>query len=616
MTDSLPLRVGELRPSQLVWSYGVGALVDLPHIAVIVRGLDDWNPEYSDPLTEERLLANVRKVLGPQVRRLLSVPVAPQSDTPYDPFSPDARIGVPVSSFPEWLRCPFCGLLAPIDTGLFVLQRNPYRPDRIKYVHENCNKAHSPDAVPARFLVACRDGHLDDFPWRYFVHRGAAGCNGQLRFFERGASLETANLWVRCTGCDSARSMIDAFERESGALPACRGRHPHLREAGGECDQPLRTILLGASNGWFPVTMSVLSVPTHASQLAQLVEENWGVLTVVTSDEVLRALRSLGQLKEFAGHTDEEMMEAIGAKRARDEGAEFAESEEVDLKGPEWRAFSNPDPQLQGRDFLLETVEVPSGYEGILSRVVLAQRLREVNALIGFTRVEPPDEPRPDEEGPERAPLASGAPTWLPATEVKGEGVFLAFDSGCLSDWLGRSSVRDRERALLEGHERWRAARRLSPDATSFPGVLFAMLHTLSHALIREFAIECGYGAASIRERIYASPHGEGTGMAGIMLYTAAPDSEGTLGGLVGLGRPSNLGRLLDQALERARLCSSDPLCAEHKPGTDRSLHGAACHACLFAAETSCEIGNRYLDRALLVPTLRTPDAAIFSTMK
>jgi hypothetical protein len=613
VTDSRPLRVGELRPSQLLWSYGVGALVDLPHLAVIVRGLNDWNPEHSVPLTEERLLASVRKVLGSQVQRLLSVPIDPHSDGPYDPFGPYALIGVPVSPFPEWLRCPFCGLLAPIESGLFALQPNLFRPDRVKYVHENCNKAHSPDAVPARFLVACRDGHLDDFPWRYFVHGGAAGCNGQLRFFEQGASLETANLWVRCTSCEASRSMIHAFDPEARALPGCRGRHPHLGEVTDGCDQPLRTILLGASNGWFPVTMSVLSVPTHASQLSQLVEDNWGVLTEVPSSETLRALRRLGHLREFAGYTDDEIMDAIGSKRARDEGAESAESQEVDLKGPEWEAFSNPDPELQGRDFMLETVEVPSGYEGILSRVVLAHRLREVNVLIGFTRVEPPDEPRSGEEGPERAPLASGAPTWVPASEVKGEGVFLAFESECLSNWLGRRSVRQRAAALLEGHERWRAARRLSPDAAGFPGVLLTMLHSLSHALIREFAVECGYGAASIRERIYASPHGEGAGTAGIMLYTAAPDSEGTLGGLVELGRPSNLGRLLDQALERARLCSSDPLCAEHRPGTDRSLHGAACHACLFAAETSCELGNRYLDRALIVPTLRVLDAAIFS---
>ena len=153
--------------------------------------------------------------------------------------------------------------------------------------------------------------------------------------------------------------------------------------------------------------------------------------------------------------------------------------------------------------------------------------------------------------------------------------------------------------------------RRLEPLEAEFPGPVYAMLHSLAHALMREFSLECGYNAASIRERIYASRDGNAD-MAGVLIYTAAPDSEGTLGGLVNLGRPSELGRLLHQALERSRLCASDPLCSEHAPSRDGTLHGAACHACLFAPETSCEIGNRYLDRSLIVPTFRTVDAAFF----
>jgi hypothetical protein len=100
--------------------------------------------------------------------------------------------------------------------------------------------------------------------------------------------------------------------------------------------------------------------------------------------------------------------------------------------------------------------------------------------------------------------------------------------------------------------------------------------------------------------------------MAGVLVYTAAPDSDGTLGGLAQLGQPDRLGELIAQALARARICASDPLCAEHVPDHDRSLHGAACHACSFVAETSCEIGNRYLDRSLLVPTLAGTDLSFF----
>ena len=102
--------------------------------------------------------------------------------------------------------------------------------------------------------------------------------------------------------------------------------------------------------------------------------------------------------------------------------------------------------------------------------------------------------------------------------------------------------------------------------------------------------------------------------MAGVLLYTAAPDTEGTLGGLVSLGDSEVLGRLLTQALKRSELCSTDPMCAEHLPSeSDLSMHGASCHACLFVPETSCEMGNRFLDRAVLVPTLANAKIEYFS---
>jgi hypothetical protein len=166
-------RVGELRPSQLLWSFGVGAVVDLPNFSVMVLGLDDWEEGHAQPIGEERLLAAVRRTLGPTVRRLLAPPTPPESDGPVDPLGEAARIGVPVTVFPEWFRCPICQLLAPIGTRLFEFKANPFRPDLARYVHSGCSRAGTrpPTAVPARFLVACERGHLDDFPWTYYVRR-------------------------------------------------------------------------------------------------------------------------------------------------------------------------------------------------------------------------------------------------------------------------------------------------------------------------------------------------------------------------------------------------------------------------------------------------------------
>jgi len=242
--------VGEIRPSQLLWTYGPGASIDLPNLSVVTMGLDRWDPD----LWEPRLLYAVRRVLGHQLERLLIPPVA--GGERLNPFSADAKIGVPVRPFPRWLRCIKCGLLAEFDSGLFECKQNPFRPEFTRFVHVNCgkNRGRPADAVPARFLLACRNGHLDDFPWHWFVHGGPSSCKGTLRFYESGASLQTENLWVKCDECGASKSMARAFGQMGAEnLPGCRGRHPHL-DRFEDCDEPPRAILLGATNGWFPIT--------------------------------------------------------------------------------------------------------------------------------------------------------------------------------------------------------------------------------------------------------------------------------------------------------------------------------------------------------------------------
>jgi hypothetical protein len=612
------VRVGDLRPSQLLWAFGVGAVVDLPNYSVVVDGLDDWDEHQCVPIGEERLLAAVRTRLGGQVAQLRSAPVPPESTGGYDPFGDDARVGVPVTPFPRWLRCPVCQALGEVGTGVFTHKKEIFRPDRNRYVHATCPKSvkRSPTAVPARFVVACADGHLDDFPWRYFAHRGPSTCRGSLRFFEQGASLETRNLFVECTGCDKpARTMIDAFgEAGLASLPRCRGHHPHLGSFGEGCGQRLRAMLLGASNGWFPETLTLLAVPTKEGKLAQLVDELWIKLEAVVSLEVLAAFRQVGVLGALGEFGDDEIWTAIQSKREASD-AESEGEETLDLKTPEWHVFADPTPALNGRDFRLAAVDPPSQFADWIESVVLAERLREVNALVGFTRIQPPGETHADHGGAKRGPLVDGhPPTWVPATEVRGEGIFLRFSQARVGEWLAENSVIDRDAQLRQANAEWRAARKLDPVDAGYPGILYMLLHSFSHALMRELVLECGYGAASVRERIYASRPGEPVEMSGVLVYTAAPDSEGTLGGLVQLGSPTELSRLMHQALERAKLCASDPLCSEHDPVKDGSLHGASCHACFFAPETSCEIGNRFLDRSVLVQTFRDAGAAFFES--
>ncbi|WP_201352061.1 DUF1998 domain-containing protein [Hydrogenimonas urashimensis] len=598
--------VGSIRPSQLLWTYGPGAMIDLPNLSVVTMGLDHWDVGRCERVEEARLLSIVRRTLGPQVKNLFLPPIPENEEA--DPFSAEAKVGVPVLVFPRWLRCVKCGTLATVDSGLFKVRTNPYRPDTTHYEHVTCdkNRGRPAPAVPTRFMLACRAGHLDDFPWHWFVHDGPSDCRGVLKFYETGASLQTENLWVECKTCGKKKSMARAFGKAGvNNLPACRGRHPHLHMFDGDCEEEAKAILLGASNAWFPTTVSVLAIPLEES-LDQFVEDGWDYFEDVEDEAelkvVLKTLKKANKLHGIEKYDLEELWKAIERKRK----GETTSVKEEDVKRPEWKVLTSSEPPKDWPHFLAEEVGPPKGFESEFRSVLQLKRLREVVALVGFTRIEALDEAVEEEERPPSAPLSRTAPEWVPVSEVHGEGIFLRFDEEAVKRWEERTAVRERDESLRKGHVGWRNARGLDPSI-GYPGARYVMIHTFAHLLIRELALECGYNSASLRERIYADE-----GMAGVLIYTAAPDSDGTLGGLVELAEPEALGRTIRQALERAKVCASDPLCAEHEPDRDATTHGAACHACVFVSETSCERGNRHVDRAFVVETYATKGTAFF----
>jgi Domain of unknown function (DUF1998) len=596
-----PMRVGTIRPSQAIHSYGVASLIDLPNLSVIVGGLDRWDTTRQEVITEDRLLDAARTRLGAQVETLRTLPVEPQTtNNPYDDW---ARVGVPVTVFPRWLRCTACNRLFPVASGALKLETNMYRPDRTRYTHPNCDKARKPPpAVPARFVAACANGHLDDFPWVRFAHDGVATCaNPILQVNDIGSGGRATDLLVKCLSCGAKSTLAKAFgPAAQGIMPQCRGRHPHLGLASEPCAEQLRTMVLGASNLWFNSSISVLSLPVGGGSLGQLVYDHWDAFDKMPVKEVLTYALSSDRILQsaFAGHDLDDIWNAIEARTA---GAQPPPG--ADVLGPEWVALTTGSKGQTSPHFEAEVIDAPAEFGGRLAGVTLAHRLRVVTALCGFSRISA------GEPGDGRATArleATGLPKWVPVVENRGEGIFLRFDETAVQAWEANAFDNPLFVAMRRAHRDWRHARGLDPSE-GWPGERYVLLHSLSHALINELAIECGYSSASISERIYSRSPGDGPEpMAGILLYTSAPDAEGTLGGLVNLGQATELGPILLRALERSGLCSSDPLCADHEPDAATSaLHGAACHACLLVAETSCERGNRYLDRSVLVDTFR-----------
>lgn len=608
------MSIVKIRRSQIVSTYGPGALVDLPDNAVLIAGLEHWAGD-AELVPEPRLLANLRRRLGLPFLELRSPPVPERDD--------EFGIGIVAWQFPEWFVAQFEVSTKQYGRSRPLLHRKALVKGR--YVGDDpAGKRKRKDwpVVPVRFVQACPNGHVSDIDWPRLVHGVGVSCGGQLWFDERGTTGDLAELFVRCDGCNGqpmSLVRLQSTSEERSVLGECRGDRPWLgptaREACIAADgKPHRNKLLirHASNAYFPLVERAISIPDHDERLRKAVDSIWDdFLSVAESANDIRRERKKQRVQTaLEGLTDAE----VWAECERRHGG--AVEPQKGLKDVELDTFlSVPDELGEDRpdgDFYARRLPLDRKRTGAIAsveRVVLAHRLREVVSEIGFTRFESPALPIDSEVdlGVRLAALALET-RWLPAIENRGEGVFLALDADQVKAWTSRPAVKQRARDFQPGVGSI-SKRPVPLERVEQIYMPYVMLHSLSHLLLTAIALECGYAAASIRERIYVRD-----GAYGLLLYTGTPDAEGTLGGLVQVGR--RFARHLDAALELGRLCSNDPVCAQHKPNhlhEGRVMHGAACHGCLLIAEPSCERRNELLDRSLVVPTVDQVDAAFFS---
>lgn len=595
---------GELRRSQLLSTFGPGAMVDLPNHAVMVGGLDYWQGD-KERVFEDRLESWLRLKLSAPDLKLFAPPV--------DSGEPTAgRTGIAAFLFPIW----FLGQVEETWTAPDgrVYRTRPLLPwDRlVKGGYLTRDRKVKP-VVPVRFVQACVRGHISDIDWYAFVRRERdPERTGDLWLDEGGAGNDFAEIYVRDERHNNRRRPLsEAAIREAHVLGTCKGRSPWLGPRVQEgCDKPNRLLTRSASNAYFSQTVSVIAIPDHEQPLRDAVDRVFEDYLQYAEDagDVRKERRKEKVAAALEGLSDDavwaEVQRRLAGTPPAEKGIKQAEIETL-LAQQESIGEDRPEGDFYAR--VHPVGHLPAEAAGRVERLVLVHRLREVTAQIGFTRF---DAQLPDINGEldldvEMAPLGRDR-SWLPANQNRGEGVFVSFSPSAIHAWLKRPAVQARADQLIHGFGVWRTGR--AQDGAKFPGLPYIMLHSLSHLLITTLSLDCGYSASAIRERIYAGESGYG-----ILLYTGTPGSEGSLGGLVEMGK--NLGRHLGRALELGRLCSNDPVCAQHEPASpheERFLHGAACHGCLLIAETSCERRNELLDRALVVPSVATPDAAFF----
>ncbi len=601
----------EVRSSQVLTTFGPGAMIDLPQGSVIVGGLEHWrfSPGPSPLIEEPRLLAKLRAKLEIPTLVLKSPP--PSSDNPLA-----GHPGITVWRFPQWF-------LVQKEEGTFDWTSNRRwlvpQSQLVKGKFRDGEGNH--EVVPIRFVRACEHGHVDDIDWPAYIHGFTGGCGGRLFLEERSTTGALVDVWAGCT-CGEKRSLAQAAMKGSKALGFCSGARPWLGSHSHEpCTQKSRLLIRSASNAYFSQVLSVISIPDRTTPLDETIKALWedGLKVVAANPAVLSVIRQIPKISVgLAGISDADVLSSIGRV---DQGVN--QHAERPVKEVEFEAFSDASEELGSDlpdgDFFARALPRPlwdAEWMSPIRRVVLVHRLREVAAQVGFTRFESLSADihgeLPDGLSLNIKPATLAREVeWLPAVENRGEGFFLLFDGEALKNWLSRPEVHSRGTMLYKGFQEWV---RIHPTTTrGFPGTPYYLLHTFSHLLMTAISLDCGYPASSLRERLYALPsNGNGTDRYGLLIFTASSDAEGTLGGLVEAAR--RIREFVRKALDIALLCSNDPICAHHRPNIHdhAPLLGAACHGCLLVPETSCEQRNEFLDRVLVVPTVESCGAEFF----
>ena len=591
--------VGEIRKSQSISMFGPGSLIDFPRMSGMISGIDNWESTLGKAAFEKMKIhdRNLEKMLGKKYF------IQPQMDNDRNYIS-----GITIERFPEYCYCPECGAL---DKYYKIEKKsnNSTKYNRDSYCGM-CSQAKGRNIklIPSRFVVACNCGHMNDFPYDWWVHQKKGRCSApklSIEISKRTSGLD--GIRVKCQ-CGANETLDGIMDRGSLYQLRCFGEMPWLGKkedyrgwytdsASGEaCGEELRVLQRGANNVYYSNVVSALTIPPYSSRIQRILAGDLTILSEYSAQpDKLKTQNLQYYFEKYKGRLrcnwDQFNYELNYALGIMDSG--YGNFRDL-LKG-EYDALCDED--CNDPDFLTIEMEVPNELTEYIDQIKIVGRLREVQVLQGFKRI--------SQEESAMAPLSRKPLDWLPGNELYGEGIFIRFKEAKVSKWEFMNA--DRYKPLVKRAENSYFVH----DKIHEGGLRYLLLHTAAHLLIRELTLQCGYTSAAIKEKIYSS-QADDKSMCGILIYTASSDSDGSLGGLARQGVTEKIRDTIFNMLENASWCSNDPVCIDSKSQGYGALNYAACHACTLLPETSCECGNMLLDRAAIVGTSDRPEKGYF----
>ncbi|WP_164848057.1 DUF1998 domain-containing protein [Lacticaseibacillus hulanensis] len=636
----------QIRRSQLITPFGTGALTDIKNRSVMVADSDFWDAETVDANS----FYDNRLQQAMHAEGFIEPPAGTQQDT------------VSVKTFPSWYFSPktrelrsiwsWERLLPGTNTSDRLHQQFEREPFHL-WLNEKTSKRVHIDLIPVRIVCACANGHVQDFPWYEWAHSSGSVkkdvTKHVLMLKNIGGSGTIGDMWVSCC-CGKSRSLRGIFSDFAGDTlkkigVTCRGQFGwEQKNISHSCNALIKPMMRNSNSLYFPNVEKSVNIPLKENATLEQIQSTAGFLELENAlsqySDVSARRKALYEpwsrsalLKIssniYGSDESEEHLEAIRSRIVDYQGFhDSGESiSETDYRREEYAVLMGEKEYREDTDRFdmrsIGTDEFPNNIKtaALFDRITLVNQLEVVSILKSFSRIRPIESQwMIDQEGSERSEEGKGQKAAIKEVSLKrtdgryvglrnrGEGIFVSLDKHNISEWRKRIKKTNFENRII------RKISKVSSDyEQEYIDPAYYLIHTLSHLVIRELSFASGYSSSALQERIYYSDGNDDEQMCGFLIYTSSSDSEGTLGGLVRQGLPSNFFEMLKGAIEKARWCSFDPTCIESNGQGRNSLNLAACHACALVSETSCERMNLFLDRGVLIGTLEHPEYGFFS---
>lgn len=611
-----------IRRSHVISTYGIGSIYQFKNKysvqgesdSLMLAGLDEW-------FDNESRIYEEWKIYEPRLQSLLN--------KKYFVTPPDYRTqsesrlnfkSLPYVRFPNWHRCFSCGWMSKLSPYIFNPTCNSYEESEKNSAFKNCANNKVPKSlIPMRFVVVCKKGHIDDFPFYDWVHQEKKSNNPrscQLKMMggkQGNASL--LGLKIKCVTCDTKPISLATFfsnkDDENPILSSykkidyqCTGRRPWLNDFENCKEKAPKIILRGASNSYYSVVKSSIFIPIITDQFNLRItniinnQNKWEKIYEESKKEKNIFKQYITNIAEFSNVEVEELYQAVIKKIEGLSGQLKSTSQDMTEENYRFQEYDFILNKDAGDDAEMIKKKLPIQKYGVLAdyfeNIFLISRLLETRVQIGITRLLPYDEGMSSENIQK---LSTKPYNWLPGMVVRGEGIFFEFNKKKIEIWKKNFN----SKSILSINNNYNKNRKDRGMSIREINAKFVLIHTFAHLLINQLSYSCGYASASLRERIYCNLSDNDKEMQGVLIYTASGDAEGTLGGLVREGEPQNLKAIVIDAFNKAINCSYDPVCLETTSQGLGGTNASSCHACTFLAETSCEEGNQLLDRTAII---------------